>query len=185
MYAVLDDDHIGALLARAARGDEVAFERIVAEHQDTMARVAFVVTGDVEIARDAVQASWPKVWRKLQTIRDPERLRPWLAAVVANEAKQLARSRWKRRVREVSMSAPDQPMAQHAKGADPAARTAELDLAAAVASLNPDDRVLVGLRYAAGLTSDEIGAVIGMTGGGVRARIARILARLRNELADG
>jgi RNA polymerase sigma-70 factor, ECF subfamily len=183
MYAVLEDDHVSAQLARAARGDEVAFERIVAEHQDTMARVAFVVTGDVEIAREAVQAAWPKVWRKLETIRDPERLRPWLAAVVANEAKQLARSKWKRRVREISIST-DRPITQQAKGADPAGRAAELDLAAAVASLDPDDRVLVGLRYAAGLSSDEIAAVIGMTGGGARARIARILVRLRKELAD-
>jgi RNA polymerase sigma-70 factor (ECF subfamily) len=183
MYAVLEDDHLGPLLARAARGDEVAFERIVAEHQDTMARVAFVVTGDVELAREAVQAAWPKVWRKVHTIRDPERLRPWLAAVVANEARQLARSRWKRRVREISISS-DHPMAHQAKGGDPAGRDGELDLAAAIATLDPDDRVLVGLRYAAGLSSDEIGAVIGMTGGGVRARIARILARLRTELAD-
>ena len=69
-------------------------------------------------------------------------------------------------------------------GADPASHDAELDLANALAGLEPDDRILIALRYAAGLTSDEIGRAIGMTGGGVRARIARLLARLRTELDE-
>jgi RNA polymerase sigma factor (sigma-70 family) len=67
---------------------------------------------------------------------------------------------------------------------DPADRAGELDLARAVAALDDDDRTLVALRYSAGLTSDEIGLVIGMTGGGVRARLARLIDRLRKELLD-
>jgi RNA polymerase sigma factor (sigma-70 family) len=69
-------------------------------------------------------------------------------------------------------------------GSDPASRAAILDLTNALAGLEPDDRTLIALRYAAGLTSDEIGRAIGMTGGGVRARLARLLRRLRKELHD-
>jgi DNA-directed RNA polymerase specialized sigma24 family protein len=39
-------------------------------------------------------------------------------------------------------------------------------------------------RYAGGLTSAEIGEAIGMTAGGVRARLGRLLQRLRTELSD-
>ena len=91
------------MVASAATGDEAAFARIVAAHHDDMARVAYVVCGDVEIAQDAVQAAWPKVWAKLGTVRDPDRIRPWLMSVAANEAKQLARGRSRRRVREIPM----------------------------------------------------------------------------------
>ena len=176
------------MVASATTGDEVAFARIVAAHHDDMARVAYVVCGDVEIAQDAVQAAWPKIWAKLSTVRDPSRLRPWLVSVAANEAKQLARSRSRRRVREIPMddAATRERGANHAhpSSRDPGERAGELDLANAISTLSESDRTLVALRYAAGLTSDEIGRVMGMTGGGVRARLAKLLDRLRKELRD-
>ena len=179
---MIDDGSIRAAVARAASGDEVAFARIVAAHHDDMARVAFVVCGDVELAQEAVQAAWQKAWAKLGSIRDADRLRPWLVSIAANEAKQLIRSRHRRWLRETVIE-DDQPVAPTA-GADPESRAAILDLANALAGLEPDDRTLIALRYAAGLTSDEIGRAIGMTGGGVRARLARLLTRLREELHD-
>ena len=179
---MIDDGSIRAAVARAATGDEVAFARIVAAHHDDMARVAFVVCGDVELAQEAVQAAWQKAWAKLGSIRDADRLRPWLVSIAANEAKQLIRSRHRRWLRETVIE-DDQPVAPRA-GSDPEGRAAMLDLANALAGLEPDDRTLIALRYAAGLTSDEIGRAIGMTGGGVRARLARLLTRLREELHD-
>src|SRR4051812_19418818 len=126
-----------------------------------MARVAFVVCGDVEIAQEAVQAAWQKAWTKLGTIRAADRLRPWLVSIAANEARQLIRSRNRRWLRETAVEADEQPRAH--VGSDPASRAAQLDLANALAGLDPDDRALIALRYAAGLTSDEIGRAIGMT----------------------
>lgn len=180
MEAVIDDQGMRAVVARAADGDEVAFARIVARHHDDMARVAFVVCGDVDIAQDAVQSAWPKAWQKLASIRDPSRLRPWLLSIAANEARQLARARSNRWVREIAID--DGTAIVAGASPDPSGRSAEMDLANALAGLDPGDRVIVGLRYAAGLTSDEIGRAIGMTGGGVRARISRILTRLRRDL---
>jgi len=182
VQAVIDNESLRNAVANAARGDEVAFARIVAAHHDDMARVAFVVCGDVELAQEAVQAAWQKAWAKLGTIRATDRLRPWLVSIAANEAKQLIRSRHRRWLRETVIE-DDQPVAPRA-GSDPEGRAAMLDLANALASLEPDDRTLIALRYAAGLTSDEIGRAIGMTGGGVRARLARLLTRLREELHD-
>ena|SRR5215212_859369 len=167
------------MVAGAAAGDEVAFARMVAAHHDDMARVAFVVCGDVDMAQEAVQSAWPKIWAKLGSLRDPERIRPWLVSVAVNEARQLARSRGRRRVREIPM---DDAMQRAAP--DPGDRAADLDLARALATLSDQDRSIVAMRYAAGLTSDEIGRAIGMTGGGVRARLARLLDRLRKELLD-
>jgi RNA polymerase sigma-70 factor (ECF subfamily) len=186
VQAVIDPEALRSMVTSAATGDEIAFARIVAAHHDDMARVCFVVCGDVTLAQEAVQAAWPKVWAKLGTIRDPAKLKPWLVSVAANEAKQLARSRNRRWVREVAIDhTTDASTGLGSRlSADPGSRAAELDLANAIASLKPDDRILIALRYAAGLTSDEIGRVIGMTGGGVRARLARLLNRLREELHD-
>jgi RNA polymerase sigma-70 factor (ECF subfamily) len=181
VQAVIDDEALRAAVARAASGDEAAFTRIVAAHHDDMTRVAFVVCGDVELAQEAVQAAWQKAWLKLGSIRAADRLRPWLVSIAANEAKQLMRSRNRRWLREavIDGDVPAGPVAP-----DPAGRAAQLDLANALAGLTPDERTLIALRYAAGLTSDEIGRAIGLTGGGVRARLARLLDRLRKELHE-
>ena len=190
---MIDPETLRSMVASAATGDEVAFARIVAAHHDDMARVAFVVCGDALLAQDAVQSAWPKVWARLDSVRDPAKLRPWLVSVAANEAKQLARSRSRRRVREITIDDSNagaggldslQAGRSSAATGDPSERAAMLDLGNAIAALNESDRTLVALRYAAGLTSDEIGRVIGMTGGGVRARLAKLLIRLRRELHD-
>ena len=181
--AVIERGAGDSLVARAASGDEGAFAQIVRAYHDDMARVAFIVCGDADLAQDAASAAWPIAWRKLSTVRDPAKLRPWLMAIAANEARGLARRRGRRALREVtvyplpaSIAAPD--------ATDPAERIAVIDLANALAGLGDADRHLVGLS-AAGLSSSEIGQIVGMTSSGVRARLGRVLARLREELRDG
>src|SRR6187399_1585787 len=93
------------LLAQAATGDDVAFSRIVAAYHDDMARVCFAVCRDVDLAQESAHAAWPIAWRKLSSIRDPERLRPWLMAIAANEARGLARRRGRRALREITVDA--------------------------------------------------------------------------------
>ena len=76
------------MLTRAAGGDEIAFAWIVEAHHVDMRRVSFVICGDRDMAEDAVQQAWQIAWRKLATIREPNRLRSWLVAVAANETRQ-------------------------------------------------------------------------------------------------
>lgn len=83
----------------AVAGDEFAFARIVAAHHHDMARIAYVVCGDLDIAAEAEQSAWAVVFRRLKDLRDPARLRPWLMSIAANEARQIARSRRRRTVR--------------------------------------------------------------------------------------
>ena len=49
---------IEATVRSAATGDEAAFAHLVVEHYTSMSRVAFVICGDPESARDAVQNAW-------------------------------------------------------------------------------------------------------------------------------
>jgi RNA polymerase sigma-70 factor (ECF subfamily) len=171
-----------SLVERAANGDEVAFAGIVAACHDDMARVCFVLCRDTDLAQEATHAAWPIAWRKLSSVRDPAQVRPWLIAVAANEARQLMRRRGRRALREIAID----PMsdAHGPRSADPAERAGAIDLANAMGRLNLEDRALVAMRYVAGLTSSEIGTAIGMSPGGVRTRLARLLGRLREDLRD-
>ena len=169
------------LMRLAAEGDEVAFARIVDAHHADMSSVCFVVTGgDAELAEEAVQSAWPIAWRKMDTVRDPERLRPWLISIAVNEARQLARRRRRGRVLEISVAADPS-----ATTPDPASRIGDIDLRNALARMKPEDRALIALRYVAGFDSNELARAVGMSPSGTRARLARLLGRLRSELGDG
>jgi RNA polymerase sigma-70 factor (ECF subfamily) len=167
---------IEAIIERAIAGDEVAFARIVAAHNDDMARIAYLVSGSLDVAEDAVQAAWAIAWRRLGSLREPTRLRPWLMSVAANEARQLGRGNRSRRVRELAVGS-----GRQSANTDHAAL---IDLANALAALDDGDRTLIGLRYIAGLDSAEIGIEFGLSASGVRVRLHRLMTRLRQELRD-
>lgn len=165
-------------VAEAAAGDVAALARIVGAHHDDMARICFVICGDQDLAQDAVQAAWPIAWRKLRSLRDPARLRPWLMAVAANEARQIVRRQRRHAVLEIAVA--DVGTDRF----DPGARAGNVDLAAALRRLAPEDRTLLALRHVAGYDATEIGRELGISASGVRSRLARLTARLRTELSD-
>jgi len=167
-----------ALVADARAGDEAAFTRIVARYHPDLLRIALVVCGDADVAAEAAQSAWIVAWRRLGDLREPENVRPWLMSIAANEARQLLRSRGRRTLREITVLDPTTPPAD--------GTVAErVDLANALATIDPRDRVLLGLRYLAGLDSTEIGQAVGMSATAVRSRLARARERLRQELRDG
>ncbi len=165
------------LISDAASGDEVAFGRIVATHHGEMYSIAVVVCRDRALAEEAVQLAWSKAWGKLGSLREPDRLRPWLVSIAVNEAKQLLRKRRRRSEVEVPVDGSDKP-----GGVDPATGVAGLDLRVAMRRLDPDDRALLTMRYVFGFDSNELAAAIGLSPPGTRARLQRLLARLRQEL---
>jgi len=56
-----------------------------------MVRVCQLICGDPELAQDAAHAAWPIALQKLASLRDPDKLRPWLVSIAANEARQMLR----------------------------------------------------------------------------------------------
>jgi RNA polymerase sigma-70 factor (ECF subfamily) len=166
---------ISAATVRLARtGDEAAFACLVAAYHADMARVAYVTSVDRTLAEDAVQAAWLIAWQRLRSLRDVDRVRAWLLAVTANEARQLARRR--RPVVELDLDLPDDPRD------DPSLRVERLDLRNALIRLSPDDRTVLAMHFGADLSAEELGAAIGASPEAARKRLWRAVARLRKEL---
>ncbi len=170
---------VASAVQSAVAGDEMAFARIVDAYHRDLVRVAYVVAGDEQLAEDAAQSAWSIAWRKLGSLRDPERLRPWLVSVAANEARQLVRSRHRRAVAEIRVGIPDDP------DDDPVEEIDSLDLLAVLRGLKPEDRRLLALRYVGGLEPTEIAPLVGLSPSGVRGHLSRLRDRLRKELRDG
>jgi len=177
--AAVRDESPAGLIRAALAGDEIAFATIVDRHRTAMIRVAYVVCGDADLAEESVQAAWPIVWKRLGSVRDPDRLGAWLSSVAVNEARQLIRRSRRRSVVEIAVATRESDTAP-----DPLHSVGDIDLARALAGLAPQDRALLALRYVAGLNSTELGPAVGMSASGLRRRLARLLAHLRTELGD-
>jgi RNA polymerase sigma-70 factor (ECF subfamily) len=167
-----------SLVLLAASGDEAAFARLIAAHSGAMTRVAYVIASDWDTAGEAVQTAWTIAWGKLRSLRDEDRIEPWLVAIAANETRKLLAHQRRRSVVEIS-AVPDS-----SHSTDPADHIDLVDLGRALRRLGPDDRGLIAMRYVAGFDSSQIGAVTGMSASGVRTRLARLLERLRMDLDD-
>ena len=163
-------------VALAAPGDEIAFGRLVAAHQADMARVAYVILGDRSLAQDATQSAWIAAWKRLHAVREPDRVRSWLLAIAANEARQLLRSRGRATIVEIDAEVNAPPRS------DPSVTIQRLDLSRALARLSAADRALLALRYVGGIDAAELGAATGRSASGTRARLSRLTARLREDL---
>ena len=161
----------------AASGDEVAFARLIAEHHEPMVRAAYVVVGHPELAREAAQNAWVIAGKRLSSLRQPERVRSWLVAISANEARGLVRRAKRRKVAEIQ-DAPPAPVLEPTDAID------LIDLERALAKLTPDERGLLALRYVNGLDSTDIAHQLGISASGVRSRLSRLVERLRKELDD-
>lgn len=176
----LDD---GDLVARAKQGDTRAYGTLIREHQTIAFHTAYLLTGSAAEAEDAVQEGLVKAFRALGRFRTGEPFRPWLLAIVANEARNRRRSAGRRE--RLALRAADDPLSG---GAVPSPETALLDaerrreLLAAVNELREDDRLAIGCRFFLGLSEEETGAALGWPRGTVKSRTARALGRLREQL---
>ncbi|MES2100575.1 MAG: RNA polymerase sigma factor, partial [Pseudomonadota bacterium] len=74
------------LAARAAAGDNAAFEAIMRRHNRLLFRTArSILKSDVE-AEDALQDAYLRAWRALASFRAESKLSTWLVRIVINEA---------------------------------------------------------------------------------------------------
>jgi RNA polymerase sigma-70 factor (ECF subfamily) len=85
-----------ALVARAAAGDEPAFEDLVIRYQARVFRLARRLTGDDGDAQDAQQETFLQVHRGLPSFRGDARFSTWLFRIATNAALMQRRARQRR-----------------------------------------------------------------------------------------
>ena len=174
------------LVARAKHGDTDAYGALVKEHQTIAFRTAYLVTGSAADAEDAVQDAFVKAYRALGRFRAGAPFRPWLLAIVANEARNRRRSAGRRE--RLALRAAEDPLSG---GAVPSPEAAILEgeqreeLLAAVEGLREEDRLAIACRYFLGLSEEETAAALDWRRGTVKSRTSRALDRLRARMEGG
>lgn len=171
------------LVARAQRGDRAAFEEIVQRYQQIAFRTAYVITGSAADSEDAAQEGFVKAYRALDRFRVEAPLRPWLLRIVANEARNLARSSGRRHQLELKLTEGFRP---GDAAPSPEAVAVAVDerrrLLEMVNTLSEDDRRVIAARYFLQLDGAETAAALGIAEGTVKSRLSRALDRLRTRM---
>jgi RNA polymerase sigma-70 factor (ECF subfamily) len=162
------------LVDRARRGDHDAFERLAGAAAPRLDSVARLITGDPELAKDAVQEALIRAWRDLPTLRDPERFDAWLRRLLARACTDVLR-----RVRRHSLEIELTDM-HHPRGGDPAPALADRDLLErAFRRLDVEQRAVVVIHYYLGLPLADVADVLEVPVGTAKSRLARALGTLR------
>lgn len=171
------------LVARAGRGDADAYRSLVERHQTIAFRTAYLVCGSAADAEEAAQDAFVKAHAALGRFRTGAPFRPWLLAIVANEARNRRRSAGRRAALALrageELSSGDAAPSPEAAVVAQERRRALLD---AVESLGHEERLVIACRYFLELSEEETAAVAGCRRGTVKSRTSRALVRLRERL---
>jgi RNA polymerase sigma-70 factor, ECF subfamily len=155
------------LVRAAARGDALAFERLLVTRADNAFRIAKAMLGDESDARDATQDAFVAAWRELPRLRDPEHFDAWLRRILVNACRAQIRAR--RRVHEIALDATVDPAAPGP------ALSEQLDatdmLARAFDRLDGDKRALLVLHHLDHAPIAEIATSLGIPAGTVKWRL--------------
>ena len=170
----MDDD---GLMQRAAGGDAQAFGLIVQAYQDRLARFALRLSSDSDLAQDAVQEAFLRLWRLRATYHPRGCLQAYLFRVVRSVCLDHARSRrlWEVLDENEVGTVPDPAILAEGQGLAEAVRVA-------VQSLPEAQRTVFILSQYEALTYAEIADVLDCPLGTVASRKHQATETLRRKL---
>jgi len=184
------------LAARAAAGDEPAFEELMTRYQARLFRLARRLTGSDDDAADVLQETFLQVYRGLGGFRGESRFGTWLYRIATNAALMQRRARARRPAESLEQFLP-----RFDAGGIHTATPAELQVAARVDQLI-DQRALAEKAWAGierlpdlyreafvmrdleELTTEEVARILELQPAAVRQRVHRARVMLRGYLGD-
>ena len=175
--AHLDDQVVEA----AKRGDRHAWEAAYVAYGKGLMGFLVLRLGDRDDAAEALSETFLRALQKVRSLRGgADSFRAWLFSIARNVATDRLRARSRVRLQAESGEIVDLVL----PGPDERASAEEdaVEVRAALASLPADDREVVWLRVCAGLTSEQVGEIVGKRPGAVRMQQLRALEAMARKL---
>ena len=169
-----------ALVERARAGDEKAFRLIFDRHAPAVRRFLHDLLRDGESADEGTQEVFVRAHGRLGSLRDDEKLQPWLFGIARHVFHETLRAR---RARARSPVAADETV-DHRPTPEGALMGREADalLSDALSQLSEERRAALLLRIDHGLDYEEIRTIMGWSMAKVKNEIHRARLELRSRL---
>jgi RNA polymerase sigma factor, sigma-70 family len=170
-----------AQLIRGVReGDHTAMETLFILHAQRAVRLAYLITRDWGTAEDAVQDSFIRAFRSINTFKDGRPFLPWFTKIVVNQARKTSL----RRRADISIS--DVENIQDGTSLEENAIAGEDDkiLLNAIYGLKEKYRLPVLLKYFSEFSESEVSSILKLPVSTVKSRLYTARRQLKDKLND-
>ncbi len=182
MWAAAGDAELVLSARQQDRAGKEAFVEIVRRHQQAVAGVAYSITGRIGLTDDIAQETFLCAWKRLGTLREPGKLKAWLAKIAHDCAVDaLRREKPHQRLDAETMRvtrAPDAP-----PDCALAAAEEEAMVWTALGALPETVRTPLVLFYREGQSVAAVAAALDLSEDAVKQRLSRGRTALREQVA--
>ena len=177
-----ESDNDEELIESARQGDDLAFERLMRRHSNSIRNLIASFFRNRSMVDDLAQETFVKAYFGLSSFRNESPFLYWLKQIAAHLCLDEVRNR---RTHGMEQQDGIESIANSSEH-DPKDRLeARLTLDKMLASLKPVDRMIVVLLYGEGYNVAEIAGLTGLSRANVKVRAFRIRHRLRTLYAGG
>ena len=177
------------LIQSVLAGDDDAFSVLVRKYQKQVHALAWRKIGDFHIAEEITQDTFLKAYKRLTTLKEPQRFAGWLYVIAANGCNTWLR---KKRLHTQSLEHLEQAdkerlertayseyvVEENERISGQAKRDVVKKL---LAKLGESERTIMTLHYFGEMSCTEIGAFLGISANTVKSRLRRAQQRLQKE----
>lgn len=168
------------LVSQAKAGDQAAFEALVQRYERQIYSFTYRMMGDADDAHDLTQECFVRAYRGLKRTNSELNMSAWLHRIASNACLDVLRRR--KRIRWLPW---DNSKHEHLLGPSPTddpERVVEAtentsDVQSVLRSMSPRNRLALVLREYEGMSTQEIGEVMGLS----RSAVKSVLFRAREE----
>ena len=175
-----------ALIQRTLDGDESAFTTLVKKYQKWVHTLVWRKIGDFHTAEEITQDIFLKVYKKLSTLKPPDRFPGWLYVIATRYC-----ISWLRKKQQPTTSLDAMPTTEleelcylryeAARGEEASIEHQRELVKRLLQKLPESERTVVTLYYLAEMTSEEVSAFLGVSPNTIRSRLRRARKRLKDQ----
>lgn len=163
------------VIEQALNGVPAAERELYDAHVDRVFRLAYRMTGDMPHAQDLTQETFVRAFDRLRDFRGGAKFSTWLHAIAVSVIRNSLRKACRDREREARWAAEEPPRR------DP---DLMMRVRSAIHGLSDPLRIVFIMHEVEGFKLAEIGEILGVPLGTVKARLSRARSGLREALRD-
>ena len=177
------------LIQHVLEGDDSAFSVLVRKYQKQVHALAWRKIGDFHIAEEITQDTFLKAYKRLATLKKPQRFASWLYVIAANRCSSWLRKKrlWTQPLEELEETDNEHLQTGTYSGyvaAENERTTAEAQrdvVKKLLAKLQESERTIITLHYFGEMSCTEISTFLGVSANTIKSRLRRAQQRLKKE----
>ncbi|MCP8615463.1 RNA polymerase sigma factor [Salirhabdus salicampi] len=162
------------LIQQVINGDKKAFHKLYLTHKDKALRTAIAITRNREMAKDALQETFIRVFRNFSKYEPTHPFEPWLFRILINECNRLLKKESK--FYQINQSGLEEEKLKLKPKDD------YDDLYDAIQSLKDSYRIPILLKYIKGFSEKEISETLDLKVNTVKTRLYKGRIKLKKQI---